>query len=346
MNLDSLLTDKGPVAIVLEEKLRPVEGRGAAIFPPTYAPEKGSGEKRSGYNIDRLAQGNRCTIDSVGSQANRMEAYFLQEPYSALVPHITIEAKDKKVDLLEAAHRLADAAIRFSEKEDIVRKAFQEYLAKGDATQIAKLSPTSLVFGVWDSRDTQVQVGRNLKSEIFAENVEPLTRSSQFIPTFTSENIEGKSLDEMSDKDKEKWSVAGLAHAPARGHGGVLVHGEIRRQATLNLINLKHLGAGDGTSADKLQRYILGIGLVCLTLPMDYSLRQGCLLVRDGVESIQMKVVYRDGREENIGISHQETLEFAQKAASEFGVGPALEVKFDTQKARDELKKLKDKKAG
>src|SRR6516165_8157390 len=59
----------GPVALHLKQKLLPVEGEGAVIFPPTYAD--------IGYNIDTLSDGTKvCTIDSVGSQANRMEPIF------------------------------------------------------------------------------------------------------------------------------------------------------------------------------------------------------------------------------------------------------------------------------
>jgi CRISPR-associated protein Csb1 len=49
------------------------------------------GEERSPYNIDTLSDGTRvCTIDSVGSQANRMEPIFKAPPYSQLVPQIDI----------------------------------------------------------------------------------------------------------------------------------------------------------------------------------------------------------------------------------------------------------------
>lgn len=75
---------KGPVALHLKQKLLPVEGEGGVIFPPTYAD--------IGYNIDTLSDGTKVvTIDSVGSQANRMEPIFKHEPYSSLVPQIEIE---------------------------------------------------------------------------------------------------------------------------------------------------------------------------------------------------------------------------------------------------------------
>src|SRR5262244_3504998 len=80
----------GPVALHLKQKLLPVEGEGAVIFPPTYA----VGEGKSPYNIDTLSDGTKvCTIDSVGSQANRMEPIFKavglgepDNPLAKLVP--------------------------------------------------------------------------------------------------------------------------------------------------------------------------------------------------------------------------------------------------------------------
>ena len=101
---------KGPVALTCKQKLLPVEGEGGVIFPPTYAD--------IGYNIDTLSDGTKvATIDSVGSQANRMEPIFKaakpgepENPLSKLVPQIDIAyGNEKTVSILEAGHRLGDA---------------------------------------------------------------------------------------------------------------------------------------------------------------------------------------------------------------------------------------------
>lgn len=64
----------GPVALACKQKLLPVEGEGGVIFPPTYAD--------IGYNIDTLSDGTKvATIDSVGSQANRMEPIDRQSQF-------------------------------------------------------------------------------------------------------------------------------------------------------------------------------------------------------------------------------------------------------------------------
>src|SRR5271166_4489554 len=92
---------QGPVALCLKQKLVPVEGEGGVIFPPTYAD--------IGYNIDELPDGTKvATIDSVGSQANRIEPIFKstgkddegteKNPLAALVPQIEIELHIKVED--------------------------------------------------------------------------------------------------------------------------------------------------------------------------------------------------------------------------------------------------------
>ena len=128
----------------------PVEGESGVIFPPTYA----MGDGKSPYNIDVLSDGTKvCTIDGVGSQANRMEPIFKAakagepNPLSKLVPQIDIAyGNEKTVSILEAGHRLGDAVVRSSELKDEAQKAFKLFLDTGDASALAKLSPTSLVF--------------------------------------------------------------------------------------------------------------------------------------------------------------------------------------------------------
>ena len=79
----------GPVALHLKQRLLAVEGADGEeqiIYPPTYAD--------IGYNIDRLSDGTRVAlIDSVGSQANRLEPAFKSDSghgLQDLVPQIEI----------------------------------------------------------------------------------------------------------------------------------------------------------------------------------------------------------------------------------------------------------------
>src|SRR5947209_6783082 len=111
------LKDDGPAAIVFRRKLKPIEGKDSWIFPPTFAQSESADDddERTGgrYQIDELPDDKRknvCLIDSVGSQANRMEPIFKNLPYAALVPQIKIALKNNdEVNLLDAGHRAADA---------------------------------------------------------------------------------------------------------------------------------------------------------------------------------------------------------------------------------------------
>src|SRR5437763_4382907 len=92
---DKWLDDNGPAALVIREPLVPVEGPDGVFFPATYAPQQGAEKDREkfqgGYNIDTFPDGtNVCLIDSVGSQANRIEPLFAKTGYADLVPQIVV----------------------------------------------------------------------------------------------------------------------------------------------------------------------------------------------------------------------------------------------------------------
>ena len=157
---DNWLKDDGPAALVIRELLEPVEGPDGVFFPPTFAAAEDRNKFGGGYNVDTFSDGsNVCLVDSVGSQANRIEPLFKDEKYKHLVPQIVVKAGDKQVNLLEAGHRAGDAIIRCSELQEVLQEGFKAIL-EGNAEPLAKVAPTSLVFGAWDSRDTQAKVPR------------------------------------------------------------------------------------------------------------------------------------------------------------------------------------------
>jgi len=338
VNIEAWLEDSAdaPAAIVLREYLTPVEGRDGVFFPPTFAASENSKEFSGGYNINELGNGeNVCLIDSVGSQANRIEPMFALGDYAALVPQLVVEAGEKKISILEAGHRAGDAIVRCSELKDALQLAFQA-LKKGNALPLAKLAPTSLVFGVWDSRDTQAKAPRLLAATVRAFNVAKLTRSAQYNPAV--EYVEEGLLDETDEKDALKaYSERGFRHVPASAtHGGVIAKGDIRREVTLQLAALRLLRGTTDDETKKLRAYLLGLALVGFTKPAVGFLRQGCNLVLDGDRKPESVVVFPDGRREASGLTHDAALVFAKKAAEAFGVGISKTVKFDTKLAKDE----------
>src|SRR4051794_13026807 len=127
---DAWLADDGPAALVIREHLMPVEGPDGVFFPAGFAPEEGAGRDKSkfqgGYNIDSGPDGkNVCLVDSVGSQANRIEPLFAKEKYKELVPQVIVTFGEKSINLLEAGHRAGDAVVRSTPLQAELHKAFK-----------------------------------------------------------------------------------------------------------------------------------------------------------------------------------------------------------------------------
>ena len=225
--------------------------------------------------------------------------------------------------------------------------AFRAVQETGDAEALARIAPTSIVFGSWDSRGTGVKLPRVVRSVIRAFDVRELHRSAQYIPPvdYVGEDLleepEGK-------KQQDAMSELGLSHAPsAWTHGGVVVRGSIRRDAVLSLSALRTLGAKDEDRTRALRRYILGLALVVFTAPTETFLRQGCEVVSDKSRPAEWEAVYRDGKRETCCISHKEALEYAGAAGQVFGVGPQRQATFQAGKAKKALGLTKEeRKAG
>jgi len=345
--VDSWITgDDGPAALVIREYLMSANGHDGAVFPPTFAACDGF---PGGYNIDPpptrdepWKTPNVCLIDSVGSQANRIEPIFAEGKYAELIPQVVVKAGDKEINILEAGHRAGDALVRCSELQDQLHKAFQSVLLD-DHEPLAKIAPTSLVFGVWDSRDTQAKIPRLVSSVIRAFDVRRMTRGAVYVPPVDYAKLEVFSEAEKAKAEgssKSPLAQRGFVHNPASGsHGGVIADGGIRRDATLSIAALHLLKAGDDERTLALRRYILGLSLVALTMNTPTYLRQGCNLVIDPDKPREFHEVYRDGRREPATTTHDSAIEFATVAAKAFGVGENRSVNFEKQRAKADVKK-------
>lgn len=357
--IDDLLKSDGPIAVIFKQYLRPAEGEGEPIFPPTYPMptyrgrvhtvrdgeyrvsvelppfrqdgakgDKNESQDVAGYNIDEFKDGtNVCEIDSPQSQANRIEPLFETIKGGKLVPQVRIKVgKDQVVNLLSAGHRAADAVVRLSSLVDQFHAAFNE-VRKGNHLKLGQLAPTSILFGVWDSRGTQVKLPRIIKAEIRATNVEKLTKSAQFNPAINFVDVEAvdESLD-SGEGDKNPLGAEGMKHVPApRAAGGVKVHGEIKRVVRINLVAIRELrafkeNAFDQIETDKLQKYLLGLALVAATQPLPLNLREGCLLcgIKDETKKTSIKVVKADGDEPDFQMDSTTAETFAEAAARSF----------------------------
>ena len=223
--------------------------------------------------------------------------------------------------------------------KDEARTAFLAFLDRNDVAPLAKLAPTSLVFGVWDSRDTQAKLPRIVQSTVRAEDVQVLTRSAQYNPA-----LDYAELEVFSEADKEKQqgdpksplAKRGFVHVPAvKTHGGIVARGPILRNVTVNLIALRRLEGDDGQA---LRRYLLGLALVAATAPMDGFLRAGCLLTLDPDAPGVWHSVARSGERVAIGMNEETALCYARRAATAFGVGDSHRVAFDNKLAVQDTK--------
>jgi len=380
---DEWIDTNGPVALHLKQKLLPVEGEGGVIFPPTYAD--------IGYNIDTLSDGTKvATIDSVGSQNNRTEPLFKSTGKSekgeelnklaALVPQIEIilnvteggEKYQRRQSLLDLAHRSADAVVKATPSlAKHIGLAFEALNRHGNAGLLCAIAPTSLLFGVWDSRaGTGEKRPRLIRSIIRAWDVDVLHAAAQFNSVWKdlSEDQQKEIKEEEKKKGKVERSVAGLADAPAtfrtdkvarfidgkpnpeaRVLGGVLTKGPIVRDVTINLVALRALRGKDDEETKQIQKYLLGLALLAATTELELSLREGCLL-RYADETDEWRQVPRRGEPSPIENfpSHADLLAFAMDAAQPFtqkwpkdesGKALPLEHKFDLAAAKKLLAK-------
>lgn len=308
MNIETLeqwaTSPTGPVALSLKQKLTSVEcvkdGDPCIIYPPTYAD--------IGYNIDTLSNGKKVALgDSVGSQANRMEPLFKSAATDRsewLVPQIQIalgkSADAPRLSLLDLAHRGADAVVQSSgDLAKAIREAFATLRKTGDAGPLCAIAPTSLVFGVWDSRGgSSEKRPRLIRSIIRAWDVEVLHAAAQFNSVWKDlDEAQQNALQAEAKKQKKKLSVKGFADAPAifrdtkaqqyvggtpnpeaRVLGGVLVNGSIERDVTINLVALRGLKAASDKETNALKKYLLGLALTAATADNDLFLREGCHL--------------------------------------------------------------------
>jgi len=176
------------VAIRVRETLQPAGGKGDKVFPPTYATGdnklKYAGETRRVDGADVPV----VLLDSVASQANRMEEALLAawERKQLDFPVIAVDFSNEgeladlgSITALQAPHRIADAILRDATGEDgktLFRdmdegRAFTDATTK-NATAVFRLCPTALIFGVWDSTGPKGGLGakfqRALTSEVVA----------------------------------------------------------------------------------------------------------------------------------------------------------------------------------
>ncbi|MBP9167978.1 MAG: type I-U CRISPR-associated protein Cas7 [Kofleriaceae bacterium] len=222
----------GAVAFRSINRLMPAGGPGDKVFPPTYLKERGATTKYA--TETRVIDGEKkpsVLLDSVASQANRMEEALLEawrrEELAFPLVRVNFSQVAELEDLdtisaLQAPHRIADALLRDSLLDGVpfrvspVGKAITS--ARPDhATAMFTYCPTALVFGVWDSTGplggSGAKFGRALVSEIVGVGAEPgVKTASRIDPAAIQRAVEIK----VDPKDPTSWTSEEIAGKKAK----------------------------------------------------------------------------------------------------------------------------------
>ena len=283
--------------------LQPAGGEGDKVFPPTYEGGRYAFEARL---VPGREEPVPCVLlDSVQSQANRMELALLDAWRAGLLPLPVVTAafpaesleKPLRVTSLEAPHRIADALLRDSlldgqpfRKSDVGRRIGE--VEPFNATALFEHCPTALIFGMWDSTGPKGGLGakfaRTVVSEIVGIDVAQGVRTSSRIDPAQilrqagtlyradSEEGIGWTLDEeQARKAKGKPQTLGKTGRPSEANhgnvtptiadGGVTLRKAVQT-TVLSLPGLRRLRFPTDGAADPARDQAARTGLAALAL--------------------------------------------------------------------------------
>ena len=340
----------GAVALRSRMTLQPAGGEGDKVFPPSYRVD-GRLEHRYAIEERQVGAGERTSItvllDSVASQANRAELALLEgwerEELSFPVPYVdfsgTGNAADyDKVTVLEAPHRLADAIFRDSLfggtlfRLSDVGQAITDATPR-NATDLFRYSPTSLLFGMWDSTGPKGGLGprfqRAYVSEIVGFDAAVGKKVGSRIDPLQIERVapEDRVLNsedpaevwthdpEAAEKDKKgnpvyasRGSMSGEAGQPSKiNHGNIVPSidaeaggvtiSKARQTTVISFAALRRLRfKGFDSEAETAARTAvaaLGVAAIAYQYEKDFDLRSRCLLLP--THPLRASMLSRDG---------------------------------------------------
>jgi len=309
-------------------RLQPIEGPGAKIFPPTYPGQKRD-EPQHVFERRRIdGQDVWCVlVDSVQSQTNRLEEFLLEAVRQKAIelPYVSVDFSEAhlggltEITSLEAPHRLFDAILRDSELNSTPFMKSENGKAliaakSSDASAIFELSPTALLFGVWNSTGEGGGLGakfpRCLVSELIGVNV-PVEDDNGEITSAGRRT--GSRIDPLGVlkgvevfKSKEGWEVdknkAGKGATKAKpseiNHGNIkptvqslgITCDYIEQTSVVTLAGLRRLRFGSGDRTPAARALLAALGLLAL-LEQDvrgFALRSRCDLVCDGAAPLEL----------------------------------------------------------
>lgn len=343
----------GAVAIRAIVPLAPAGGESDKVFPPTYASDNAATK----YALEqRVGGGATVLLDSVQSQANRIEA-ALQDAIDddgAPIPVVVVDfGNGERVTSLTAPHRVADAILRDSNDADGV--AWRDTAAgraifaatSRDATGMYRHCPTALVFGAWDSTGPAGGGGhkfaRCLTSEIVGHGAVLGCKTASRIDPLGIERVAtiyqsaANPTEWVSDAEDAAKGAKGEPLTFGDGRPSTINHGNIApgvdttaggvtitgatQTVVLSLAGLRRVRFA-GTSRDAQidgRTALAALALYGVTLARagGYDLRSRCLLVPTG--PLMLEVIGPDGGEPTrvaLSVEHARELLDAAVAAA------------------------------
>ena len=369
----------GAVALRSRLTLQPSGGEGDKIFPPTYLQEGGAEHKYVVENrrIPGSAEPSQTVLlDSVASQANRAE-FALREGWELgelnfPVPYVDFEehmhlVPFKRLTVLDAPHRIADAIFRDSLLSDRLFRLTKIGMkitnaSPRNATDLYRYSPTSILFGMWDSTGPKGGLGskfqRAFVSEIIGYDVEVGKKVGSRIDPLSIEKLSAEDLIYNSKNEDEVWTFK-TEDAASEGRkkpvgnnqpstinhgnipptidtesGGVTISKAIQTTvlsfATLRKLRFLEHGR-DAELAARCAIAALGVAAIAYQYEMDFDLRSRCLLLP--TEKPNLNLLYRDGEtSKSLEIDRStasEILDRASEKAQSLGIGWEMdEIRF------------------
>lgn len=349
IDLDFLRDAVGEAAAFRRRRrLQPAGGVGDKLMPPTY-PGEGTNAPRHVYEVRRIdGRDVVCVlIDSAQSQANRLEEALLGAAAAGAIrlPRLVVDFPGAglnsvpAISSLEAPHRVFDAILRDSLLSGVAFRAspLGERLRQAkphDATALLEASPTSLLFGAWNSTGEGGGLGakfaRAIVSEIVAVGVpveEVPERRSALERFRTMGRRTGSRLDPLGIlrsvevfKSEEGWDVemAKAGRKAKKVRPSEINHSNIPpsvealgitcdfalQTSVITLAGLRRLRFGGAPERDLAARaYLAALGLAALAEADGggHALRSRCDLVGEGAAPLEL--VAADGGATEVALS-------------------------------------------
>jgi CRISPR-associated protein Csb1 len=361
-------------AFRMRARLQPAGGVGDKVFPPTYAESQSGGKHTTKYATEtRVVDGQRkpaVLLDSVASQANRMELQLLEACRSGAIdlPLLSVDFGSEfpdlgKISSLETPHRIYDAIFRDSIldgaafRQSEVGRSITE-ARPGDARALLKHCPTALLFGAWDStgplggRGSKFQ--RCLVSEVVGidfeagskvgSRIDPLEISSAVRVKIPKERSDNWSLDDEGKGKPSEVNHSNIAPTRDEEAGGVTMdHG--LHTAVLSLASLRriHFGDWEDEACGSAQTLLAALGLLAMVLQRQagYDFRSRCTLVPEG--PIGLELVNADGTLQHLSLDPEGAIQlFGEALAKAKQAGAMWESEELVLKPAEKLSQLID----